>query len=205
MVSMAENDLNVGDLPEGTVEESTELYELTLEQVLQTPVTLDAATRQTVKIQDFLDDGKIELAVPVIASRNETNYTSVMATALIHGLSIFLHEHGDLITSLKDIREDALFQNYRVFSKMHQSYSANVKFGKLALWVHTDPTTHDQLVSHSKILKLTLGQLATACILLSFVECTLLPEYLHKECAEKAEYFNISCSLLLQNLNSLRY
>jgi len=203
---MIERRIDINDIPASDVGDPVELYELSLEQVLSTPVQLDAATRQRVRVQDFLENGKFSGATKYISKElGDINYTTIVATALVHGLSIFHHEHDDVIGELQTLNDECLINNYDTYNQLYQSFKPIVNFGKPCKLIWCDSQSHDTINHHAAMLNITLGQLATACLCMSYAESTLLPSYIIQDCTKKVKRFNISCNICLDNLKSLRY
>jgi hypothetical protein len=190
--------------------EATELYELTLEQVLETPVILDANTRRAFRVKNFVPNGMLNNAVAFLGDARELNYTTIMATALVHGKSIFVHEHAEIITEIKQINNDVLFSDYDVYNMTHEGYSPVIEFGATGgrskdriIWCDTE--THDMISTLAVLFNLPAGTLATACMLLSFAESTTLPPKVVDECKRKSKYFNIVCNIFVENLKAVKY
>jgi hypothetical protein len=200
-----ETPIDINDIPDSDVGEPVELYELSLEQVLSTPVILDSATRQRIRVQDFIDDGKFSVCTSYLAQQSGQNYTTILATAIVHGLSIFQHEHEDVLEEMELLNSDMLFNNYQIFNKMYQNFKPSVEWGKPTKLIWCDPQTHDLVSHYASILRLTCGQLGTALLCMSYAESTLLPAYITKECVDKVNLFNIACNICLDNLKRLKY
>lgn len=200
-----ERHINIDDIPASDVGDPVELYELSLEQVLKTPVQLDDATKQRVRVQDFIDDGKLSVCTSYLAKQSDLNYTTVLATAIVHGLSIFQHEHDDVLGSMESLDFDMLFNNYEVFNKMYQNFKPTITWGKSNKLIWCDAQTHNVISHYASKFRITCGQLATALLCMSYAESTSLPPYIITECTKKVSMFNISCNICLDNLKGLKY
>jgi hypothetical protein len=200
-----EKHIDINDIPASDVGDPVELYELTLEQVLSTPVQLDDATKQRIRVQDFIDDGKFSVCTAYLAKQSDLNYTSVLATSIVHGLSIFQHEHEDVLGDMETLDFDMLFNNYEIFNKMYQSFKPNVAWGNTNKLIWCDSQTHNVVSHYASKFRITCGQLATALLCMSFAESDSLPQYITSECKKKVNMFNISCNICLDNLKCLKY
>lgn len=201
-----ERRIDINDIPDSDVGDPVELYELSLEQVLSTPVILDAATRKRVRVQDFMDHGKFSGATQYISSQLDgLNYSTIIATAMVHGLSIFQHEHDDVIEDLKTLNTETILSDYDTYDSLYHSIRPVINFGKPCKLVYCDAPTYDVIGHYASLLNVSIGQLATAILCMSYAESTLLPEKLTKECKKKIKMFNISCNICLDNLKSLKY
>jgi hypothetical protein len=202
---MKERKINIDDIPYSDVGDPVELYELSLEQVLSTPVILDDATKQRIRVQDFIEDGKFSVCTAYLAKQSDLNYTVVLATSIVHGLSIFQHEHDEVLGDMETLDFDMLFNNYEVFNKMYQNFKPSVVWGKSSKLIWCDSQTHNVVSHYASKFRISCGQLATALLCSSFSESTSLPPYITSECKKKVNMFNISCNICLDNLKGLKY
>jgi len=200
-----ERPIDIDDIPYSDVGDPVELYELSLEQVLSTPVILDDATKQRIRVQDFIDDGKFSVCTAYLAKQSDLNYTSVLATSIVHGLSIFQHEHEDVLGDMEELDFDMLFSNYEIFNKMYQNFKPNVAWGNTNKLIWCDAQTYNVVSHYASKFRIPCGQLATALLCMSYAESTSLPPYIITECTKKVNMFNISCNICLGNLKSLKY
>lgn len=201
-----ERHIDLDDIPASDVGDPVELYELTLEQILSTPVKLDATTRKRVRVQDFLKHGKFARATQYLAAKiDDVNYTEIAASALVHGLSIFQHEHDEVLEELKTLNDDVVDNNYNTFNEMSQGFKPVVNFGNNTKFVWCDSSTYDVISSYASVLNIPCGHLATALLCMSYAESTILPAYITDECKQKVNMFNISCNICLDNLKRLKY
>ena len=185
--------------------EPTELYDLSLERVLETPTVLDGATRKCIRIQDFLGNGRLSGVARFIASHTDQNYTTVIATSLVQGISIFQHEHAEILSELNQLNNDTVVNTYEVYEALYEGYKPRVNYGNLTKTVWTDPETLDKISHHAATLNITTGQLATMCVCMSIATSTSVSERITKECKLKLEQFNISCNIVVENLKRIKY
>lgn len=201
-----ERHIDLDDIPASDVGDPVELYELSLEQVLSTPTKLDAATRKRIRIQDFLKHGKFTDATHYLTRKiDNVNFMEIVASATIHGISIFQHEHDEIISELNTLKDDALDNTYNVYNEMYPGFKPTVSFGANVKHVWVDPQSYDIISSYASTLHIPCGHLETVLLCMSYAESTMLPEHIVKECAEKSKMFNIACNICLDNLKRLKY
>lgn len=199
-------DFDIENLPYDTVGEPVELYELTLEQALETPVILDRNTRASIRVQDFLENDGFQRSAHYISRRVSVSYTGTVATMLMHGLSLFQKEHSDFISEFLSLKEEVMNTKYQMYESSVKYYkSPTVTFGLTCKNVWCDAETHEVISATAMDIGFTSGVVATVCLCMSLAESTTLPERFVKECSEKVQFFNRTCNINLDNLKQLKY
>jgi len=197
---------NVDDLPAMEVVEATELHELTLEQVLETPSILDRNTRAPIKFADFTEDGMLSDMLGFVAAHTDgLNYTTTATTSLVHGLAIFEFENQECISDLLEIRSDNLVTRREMYRRWHRNVRPFVDFGKCDMMAWCDPETKDRIAVRAKNFNMPMSQLATGLILLSIVTSTTIPSEELKHSKLLAEDFNAAINKYVNIFKDIQY
>ena len=182
-----------------------DLHEQTLDQVLVTPVILDKTTRASIRMCDALQNEDTADLIAYIAEQHTLSYSVVTTTAITHGWCIVEHKHADVFKSLRNLRNDHIINNYPVFKRIKSGMSVNTDMGKPCLYGHVAPECHDSLVSNSMLLRISIGKLATVCLLESLTSCTHTPARYKSEITETLNIFDYSCNIIKEALEKIRY
>jgi hypothetical protein len=201
-------DIPLDSIPPLTVT-APDLHDQTLEQVLISPAMVPKDDRKTVRVYDILD-GKLPRCIHAISllsskQKNKLSYTSIFATAIIHGYAIIEHKHSDLFSEIEIIDMDSIVNKYDVYDMVRGGISASIFTNGHCTYTHIDTATYDAIASRAHILNMSSGQLITACVLSSLDNYPRFTADIKDKIHANVESFDVMCNIVLRTLREYKY